>query len=340
MQLALTPDERAVQDVFVAFFTNESPPEIVRAAEPLGFDAELWAKLAATGAPSMALPESVGGGGADLAALAVVVEEAGRTLAPVPLIEHAIALRLAHAADLDATTLAAIASSNRIAAIALRPAVGGTAGLVPAGAVADVILVLDGTDLVLAEVPAPAHAPANTAAAPLADRPLGGAKVLATGAKAARLIARARAEWFALTATEAAAMGRQVLQLGVDYVMERTQFGVPVGSFQAVQHGLADASVRIEGATLLAQRAVWALDADRPEANELAAMAHLFCCDAAQQAAAASMQFHGGYGYAEEYDVQLYYRRVKGRMLLPGSPGSQYQALADDLLGPVSGGAS
>ena len=143
---------------------------------------------------------------------------------------------------------------------------------------------------------------------------------------------RAIAEWRALMATALCGLGHRALEIGVDYVKERQQFGVAVGTFQAVQHGLADASSRIEGATFLASRAIWALDTDQNDAATKATMAFLFAAEAAQHAAATALQYHGGYGYAEEYDIQLYYRRARGWALQAGDPTLLYRRLADEVL--------
>ena len=174
----------------------------------------------------------------------------------------------------------------------------------------------------------------NTADLPLADRDLTTAAVIASGPEAARLWAAARAEWQALMAAACAGLAARAIEIGVDYVMGRRQFGVPVGSFQAVQHGLADAAVRTEGARLLAHRAAWALDAGRPDGQRLAAMALVFCAEAARFAADRSLQYHGGYGYSAEYDIQLYYRRAAGWPLQIGEPAGLVAELADIDLGP------
>ncbi len=94
MNLALDDEQRAVRDVFAGLFAKESPPERVRAAEPLGFDVSLWNHIVATGALGVAVPESAGGGGAGLLELALIAEEAGGHLASVPFAEPAAAVRL------------------------------------------------------------------------------------------------------------------------------------------------------------------------------------------------------------------------------------------------------
>ena len=131
-----------------------------------------------------------------------------------------------------------------------------------------------------------------------------------------------------------AGLADEVLSMGVDYVKQRHQFGVPVGSFQAVQHGLADAATRAEGARLLAFRAVCAADAGHQDGDRLAPMALLFSAESARFAADRVLQYHGGYGYSAEYDVQLYYRRAAGWLLQLGDPAAEVSRLAGASLGP------
>lgn len=364
MRTWYSTDQEAIDSAFGAFFEAESPIEAVRAAEPGGFDPELWASLAAMGGAGMALPEDRGGGDASLADLAVVTRQLGRHLAPVPLIEHSVACRLLAAAaaaeagagpdvaesvrakpglaanaesgsnpDLEAL-LDELAAGEVIATLTLRPVAGGRALMTPAGAVAGAVVSFNGADLVLDLSEPPAETVANTADLPLADRDLTNAAIIASGPEAARLWAAARAEWQALMATACAGLAARAIELAVAYVMERRQFGVPVGSFQAVQHGLAEAAIRAEGGRLLAHRAAWALDAARPDGHRLAAMALLFCAEAARFAADRSLQYHGGYGYSAEYDVQLYYRRAAGWPLQMGEPAALVAELADRDLGP------
>lgn len=208
------------------------------------------------------------------------------------------------------------------------------ARLVPAGAVASAVVGFDGADLVLDLSEPPGAAAPNTADLPLADRDLTAAAVIASGQPAARRWARARAEWQALMAVACCGLAGRALEIGVAYVMQRHQFGVPIGSFQAVQHGLAEASVRCEGARLLAHRAVWAASSGQPDGPRLAAMALLFCAEASRFTTDRVLQYHGGYGYSEEFDVQLYYRRAAGWPLQLGQPADLVSELADRELGP------
>lgn len=334
MHLLPTDDELAVHEVFTAFFDKECPPETVRAGEPLGHDAALWQRLCQTGAPGMAVAENLGGGGANLVDLAVVVAAGARRLAPVPLIEHAVATRLLAAAGAPADLLAPAIEGTVVATLGLHPAVDAVLRLCPAGAVAEVVVGLAGTDLVAVRGEAPGTAKRNTGDLPLGDRSLTAEDswVLASGDAARDLHSAALVEWKSLMAVALTSLGQEALAIGRAYVMERHQFGVPVGSFQALQHGLADAAVALDGSHQLSQKAVWSVATGQPDAATVASMALLFAAEAAMGSAATSLQYHGGYGYAEEYDIQLYYRRAKAWMLQYDDPAVEYQRLADAIL--------
>ena len=381
MRTRYSEDQQAVQEAFGDLFAREATPEAVRAAETdCGFDRGLWDKLAAAGALGIALPEELEGGGASLVDLAVVVYEWGRRIAPVPLVEHAVAARLLASASTgipaseqpdddapddtapddspnddapdyspsdgaDALTgrdelrglAAAAARGEAVATLALRPPdADGVARLVPAGAVAHLVVALSGEALIVGRGDPPGANRPNTADLPLADRDLSHAAVVAEGFRGVECWERALAEWRALTAVAYTGLGQEALDMGTAYVKERHQFGVPVGSFQAVQHGLADAATRVEGARLLAFRAVCSLDARSEEGHRLASMALLFAAESARFATDRALQYHGGYGYSAEYDVQLYYRRAAAWMLQLGGYDREIARLADAELGPKS----
>jgi alkylation response protein AidB-like acyl-CoA dehydrogenase len=335
VDLDLSDEQAALVHLVATVAERFSAPGAVREHEGIGFSPELWRQLVAIGAPAIALPEACGGGGAGLLDLALVVELLGRHVAPAPLVEHAVASRLL--ARTSGALPAGVAEGTTIATLALRPPVGGVARLVPAGAVAHVVLALDGDDLVLASADPPDAAVPNLGSAPLADRGIAGATALSSGPPAHELYEAARSEWRALTASALAGLGTGALALGVDYVTERHQFGKPIGSFQAIQHTLADVAVALDGAQLLARKAAWAIDCEREDAADLATMALLFAAEHAQRATERVLHFHGGYGFMEEYDIQLFYRRAKGWPLVLGSPTHDYQWLAARRYGTLVG---
>jgi alkylation response protein AidB-like acyl-CoA dehydrogenase len=326
-----TDEQQSIVDVFGALAERTVPLDRLRDHEPIGFAPELWAQLVAIGAPGMAVPEDVGGAGAALLDLALAVEALGRRLAPSPLIEHAVTARLlARAGAIPGD----VVDGDRIATLALRPLRGSSARLVPAGAVATTVVGFDGDDLVVVDRRPGAHVP-NLASAPLADRDFTGARVLVSGARAEELHRQAVDEWRTLTAAALVGLGLGALEIGVRYVSEREQFGVPIGSFQALQHTLADVSVALDGAQLLARKAAWAHDRARGDASELGAMAFLFAAEHAQRTSERALHFHGGYGFMEEYHIQLFYRRAKGWANVLDEPGREYARLADLRYGPV-----
>lgn len=339
--LGLDEDEALIADTFQSFFDNECPTSVVRAAEPLGFDRSLWSSLAQMEALAMGAVADHGGGGATMSQLVLVAKAMGTVVAPVPLVEHLVATRALGAAvtasELNGTTIAAFAPSA--------PGAGGGWPVVPGGAVADVVVGLVDGQLAAVRAPAPGVALANLAHAPIAPRSTNEGSVTVVGDRGAW--ERARAEWEVLTAAALVGLAERSLQLALQYVMARQQFGVPIGSFQAVQHGLASLPPMIEGARLLAHKAAWALDRHEPgeidiDTNEitepvvLAGMALVVAADAALTTTDHALHYHGGYGYSKEYDIQLYYRRARGWALSAGSTSARVRELADVLL-PTGG---
>ena len=125
---------------------------------------------------------------------------------------------------------------------------------------------------------------------------------------------RATNEAFDRAALGAAAMlvglSRRMLDMAVQYASERRQFGVPIGSFQAVKHQLADASLAVEFAEPLVLRAANSVAHHDPSASVHVSMAKAKASDAANGAARTSLQVHGAIGYTVEYDLHLYMKRA------------------------------
>ncbi|MBV8950693.1 MAG: acyl-CoA/acyl-ACP dehydrogenase, partial [Actinobacteria bacterium] len=325
MKLDLSDGQKQLRASLAALLSKESSPARVRAAEPLGFDARLWARLTAVGVPGMATRAS----GASLVDLAVVCNEVGSHLAPAPVVDAFVATRVL---DRLGGCPDDVASGDAVAGIAVSPSCDGWWRLVPAGAVAALVVGLDGDDLVATRSDAPGVPPANIGCAPIADRTTtGDRRVLARGRQARLAYEHALDEWQVLTAAALAGLAAHALELGVDYTKQRQQFGEPIGSFQAVQQRLADVATDGDGARLLAYEAAAALGADPVRFPVLAPMAFLFAARTAAAATAWSLHFHGGYGFMLEYDVQLYFRRAKGWPLLFGDPDRELAVLAERL---------
>jgi alkylation response protein AidB-like acyl-CoA dehydrogenase len=334
VRLGLSEDQRAVRQVFADLFAKESTPERVRAAEPLGHDATLWAHIISTGALGIAVPEAAGGGGGGLLEVALIAEEAGRRLAPVPFAEPLAAARLLAACRADALLGRALDGSSLVS-LAPRPAPL-SAQVLPDGAVADVVLVLDDDRIVAVRRPAATRHVPNLGSLPMARwgecEP---GEVIASGHDAVEMYRRALDDVRVLRAASLVGLAHEAIEIGAAYAKDRRAFGVPIGTYQAVAHPLADAVVSADGAQLLVWKACWALDTDETHGSALASMAILFSSQMAYRAAQHALHIHGGYGFTVEYDIQLYYRRAKAWATAFMDPAREMQTLADRRFGPA-----
>jgi len=343
MDLSLSDEQEQLVETFRSFLAKESPPLLVREAEARGgFDRDLWNAVGALGGPGMGVDPAAGGAGAGLLDLELVAERFGAALAPVPVVEAWVSARLLAGAGAPGSALLERVLDDRphVSTLALHATRDGVARLVPGGAVATIVVGLDDGELVAVDDPTPeVHPVHNLGGAPLADRSLraGSRTVLARGTDALARHQRAVDEWRVLTAGALVGLAGAALELGVEYAKQRHQFGVPIGSFQALAHRLADVATAVDGAQLLAREAAWAADEGEPDAVALARMAFLFAARAAQDTTAAALHVHGGYGFTLEYDVQLYLRRAKAWPLALGDPRRGALELADALFGPVGG---
>ena len=335
MDLTLTEDDSLIERTFEKLLAAESGPAKVRAAEPLGFDPALWKQVVSASAPTMGVSEALGGSGVSPMGLVLVAQQVGRYLAPIPLIESMAASNLLACAG--AHELLTVVNAGAVATVAVRPAVNGRCRLVPAGAIADIVIALDGEELVALERATPtrgssARPSPNLGCSPIADIGLGDPGFqrtrLASGADARRLFADAVAEWTLLMAAALDGLRGAALDLAVKHVMQREAFGVTLGWFQGLQHRLADLFAAGEGARLLVYRAAWNRQNRTDEAAQLAAMSFLFLADLAFKTCREALQFHGGYGYTLDFDIQLYLRRAKAWPLMRGELRTEYQRLA------------
>jgi alkylation response protein AidB-like acyl-CoA dehydrogenase len=328
------------------------------------YDLEVWKALGRDiGAAGLLIPEDLGGAGASAREAAVVLEELGRAVAPVPYLSSAVlATRALLGADDESARdlLGRLASGEITAALAVsfaaspytppRPAVtlgadgtltGRVTGVIGAE-VADVLIVpvsVEGSGLVLYAVDAGAARIKTVASLdltrPIATvsfseaqaRPVGSA----AGVRDALLLAAG------LLASEQLGVAEWCLTTTVAYVRERKQFARPVGSFQAIKHRLADLWLEVVGARAAARNAAALLGAGE-DADVAVAVAQAHCGVAAVHAAEECIQLHGGIGMTWEHPAHLYLKRAKADEIALGTPGDHRDALATlaDLPGPVS----
>ncbi|MBB4893220.1 hypothetical protein FHS39_002251 [Streptomyces olivoverticillatus] len=280
---------------------------------------ELWARVAGAGVFGLAVPEAHGGSGLLPVELGVAFVELGRHAAPGPLVETVAAAVLLgrFAGDgLAGAWLPRICTGQVMASLAMP--CGGPYAL-DADA-ADAVLVVSGDpadDLHLARDCDPVQAsldPARRLA-----RPRDG-ELLATG-PGVREAACCAADWAAFaTAAQALGVGLALLDRTVGYARQRTQFGVPIGSFQAVKHRLADVLIGLEFARPLLHGAAVALAGRAPEASAEVAAAKVAACEAAYAAARTALQVHGAVGYTAEYDLSLWIGKARALRGAWGTP--------------------
>jgi alkylation response protein AidB-like acyl-CoA dehydrogenase len=340
VDLRLSEEQRAVRDTFAALFRKESTPQRVRTAEPAGIDERLWRHYADIGALGIGVPADCGGADGGLLELALVAEEAGRRVAPIPVAETAAAARLSGRLR-ETQLLGPILTGSSIVSLATQPAPVGQQWLVD-GAIADGVLALDGESLVY--LSRPDELPK------IPRRNLGGLAVgrwdttccertpLAEGDEAWGLFAEALDDVRVLRAAALVGLAAEAVEIGSRYATVREAFGQPIAMYQAVAHPFADAVAALDGAQLLVRKACWAMDSAQGDAGALAAMAFVFAAETAYHATAHSLHVHGGYGFMEEYDIQLYYRRAKAWAAAFADPRRELLTLADRRFGPVATG--
>jgi alkylation response protein AidB-like acyl-CoA dehydrogenase len=309
---------------------DASPVAVVRAAEPLGYDAGLWQRLVELGITTMAVPETSGGDGGTLVDLAVVAEEIGQRAAPVPFVSHLVTARalarVAGAADHVSDALAGRSPYT----LALLPE---ARQLVPDAAIAARILALVDDQLVLVTPPALDHVP-NQGSTPLAwwsPAEVERIDVLASGAAARQLHADAVSEWRILTAAALIGLTASALRTGVEFVKTRTTRGAVLGTLQGIAFPLADVQSGIVSARHLVRRAAWAAENDRDRYETLRHMAWPYAVRVATEGTVAAAHVQGGLGFTVEAEVSLYFLRAKGWGLLGGRPAQDYLRVADAL---------
>ncbi|WP_040699742.1 acyl-CoA dehydrogenase family protein [Nocardia vinacea] len=332
---SLSEDQTELQAVYAKFFKSRCPLEVVRAAEPTGFDKNLWEQLCGTGATTMALPESVGGDGATLVDLALVAEELGRAIAPVPWIDHVCAARLlarlgALRADADGT--ADVVEGRQ--AVALDPRIDAAAGirLIPSGSVADQIIVRDGDDIVgLTFATRPAKVD-NIGRLPMAwvdpaaaDRRI----VLASGVEALAHYERALDEWRVLTAAALVGLVEETMRIAAEFAKTRYTMGVPISTLQGISHPLANIAIVVQSGRNLARRAAWFLEYEPDVQPGLAAAAFVYMAEEATMAATMAVHVQGGLGVTTESAASAYLVRARGWPLAAGDPGASAVRVAE-----------
>ncbi len=322
MFFGLTDDQRdfgaAVREFLAGRFDLEAVRAVVEDPAGDGHPGALWTAMGEQGWLAVLVPEEHDGLGLALVDAQVIARELGAGVAPGPwrgTVLAAEALRLAGSGSQQQRWLPRFAAGGVVGALALRGCADDGWPAVEYAEVADVLVVVDGTGLRLLrpeEVATTRHdsfdattrlarvTPAGSAGEPL---PGGSPAVLD------ELAARAAV----LAAADLVGLAREALTRTVAYDRDRRQFGVPVGSFQALKHSLADLHVGVTMAEHAVLYAAHALDTD-PASSDTAlavAVAKAKASESALQTTAAMIQYHGGIGYTWEHEAHFFYKRAK-----------------------------
>jgi len=302
MRFAFTDDQLAFRDAVRDLLAKECPPAAVRAAwdatdrAPGGTAIPGWAALEEMGVLGVLTAEADGGLGLTEVDLVLLLEETGAAALPGPIVEHAM--------------VGAPLVGGRLEPGAVLSAPFSHDAVVPYSDVATDLLVFDADawHLVprdateLQPVPSVDHT-RRLAEVAWTPAPM---TVVAEGVAAASAFDRGALG----TAAQLVGLARRMIVMTVEYVTERRQFGVPVGSFQAVKHHLADARIALEFARPLVYRAAWSLANADAGASVHVSMAKAQASDAAALAARKALQCHGAIGYSDEHDLHLFMKRT------------------------------
>jgi alkylation response protein AidB-like acyl-CoA dehydrogenase len=319
MRFTLSDDQQEIKRTAHDLLGNRATMAKVReAAEASKYDEELARELGELGWPGIAVGEAHGGQGLGIVELAVLLEELGYACAPVPFLGSALAaLAIEHAgsADQQQRWLPGLASGE------LRGALGAPDQLIPDAPGADVVVVVDqaagsahvadGVEEVESIDPTRRHGRASAGGESL-DGDVSGAIDRALVAISAELVG----------------VCQRALDMTVAYVKERKQFGVAVGTFQAVHHSAAQMLMDTEGGRSATYHAAWAADADPERLPMAAAMAKAWTSEGGRSVTGSAIQLHGGIGFTWEADVHWLYKRAQIDSALLGAAGAHRARIA------------
>jgi alkylation response protein AidB-like acyl-CoA dehydrogenase len=306
----------------------------------------------------LAIDPERGGSGAGFVEVGIALEELGRTLLPVPYLPTVVAAAvLGGERGVGGPVEAAAEALERIAGGAVATTALEGRGVLRADGAGEELRV----EGAVAHVPDAPHAEYFVCAAELDGEPIpilvergaAGVEVEASmtldqtrrqgelrlaGASATLLagpgegraaVERGRDVGSVALALEAVGAAARCLDITIEYMGERVQFGRPIGSFQALKHRCADLAAELEAARSTAYYASWAVDAAPEELPVLAPLARAVCNDALLHVAAESIQLHGGIGFTWEHDAHLYFKRAKSTDLLGGGSRAQRRLVGE-----------
>ena len=344
MFFSLTDEQRALQATVRDFINDRFPLEAVREIyddeSGDGDPAELWKAVGAQGWLAVTVPEEFDGLGLGLLDAAVLARCWGEGCIPGPFLPTLVAAEALRLGGTDAQKQQWLPQVSA-GSVKLSPALGGrvtasdgtltgTVEHVEYAHVADrLVVAAGGGALFLVD---PAAAGVTVTARDTLDRTTRLAQVRLDGVAgeplAKPVLPEVSDRAAVLYANDLAGIARVALDRTVDYDKTREQFGRPVGAFQALKHTLADLHVAVTMAGHAGWYAAHALDAQLPDATLAVSVAKAKATDAAVEATAKMIQFHGGIGYTWEHDAHFFFKRAKRLEYQYGDAGTHRERIA------------
>jgi alkylation response protein AidB-like acyl-CoA dehydrogenase len=319
MRFTLSDDQQEIKRTAHDLLANRATMAKVREAAEAGtYDDGLTRELGELGWPGIAVSEEHGGQGLGIVELAVLLEELGYACAPVPFLGSALAaLAIEHAGSSEQQQrwLPGLASGE------LRGALGAAEQLIPDAPGADVVVVVDPAN-------GTAHVADGAEEVEAIDPTRRHGRATGSGQALEGDVAAAVDRALVAVSAELVGVCQRALDMTVAYVKERKQFGVPVGTFQAVHHAAAQMLVDTEGGRSATYHAAWAADADPERLPMAAAMAKAWTSDSGRSVTGSAIQLHGGIGFTWEADVHWLYKRAQIDSALLGGAGAHRARIA------------
>ncbi|AFR49479.1 acyl-CoA dehydrogenase family protein [Gordonia sp. KTR9] len=320
MDLLLDDDEREIQDLARDFFAAHAGPAQAHSIAAGDAVTSLIASSAELGWFGLTVSEAQGGLGLSQKELVLAHREAGRALAPLRLLATTIAAA-AVADGEDVSLLARLLSGDAVAALAIPV----TSGYLLLDADSDTTIAVSvGTESTTVS----AVAVTDAEPADLIDAATPALKISALGETLVSADAGAGSQAVLAVAAAQVGIASTCLDLAVTYARDRTAFGKPIGSFQAIKHRLADVAVALEAADAQLAFAATAAAEGREGAGWEASVARLLATRAATAATSATIQTHGAMGTTWDHDAHLYLERAT----VLDHVGSRGSALAHSVL--------
>ena len=316
MDFTFTEDQLAFKDAISRFLMTEAPPEMLREIWDTeeGRSPELRQKIAEQGLTALSVPEEQGGLGMDDVAWSLLTQELGYYAIPDSMADTAY-VATGMLVDLPASVEERSGLLERVVDGSVRIAVAHEVNPL----VADVHL----ADYVLIQKQGELHLVAGDGVDYQRNASIDSSRRLSRiqfeVSEASRLLDsetgnhvwdKALNRGALAVAGQSLGLAQRMLDLSVDYAIQRKQFGKPIGSFQAVKHKLADVAGAIEFAKPVLYRAAYALAQGESGADVHVSHAKLVCCEAGWLAARHGIQVHGAMGYTWEADLQMFMKRA------------------------------